>query len=114
MAVKYPAFRKKFPLLVTGGLLALQPFASPFATAAEQFDCQASPTGGWACAPKSSNANVPSRPTHTANSVSAGTGATAAAKPDTKAAPTQVTEAGGRALASVSYTHLTLPTTPYV
>ncbi|NEM46026.1 MAG: LPS-assembly protein LptD, partial [Xanthomonas perforans] len=109
MAVKYPAFRKKFPLLVTGGLLALQPFASPFATAAEQFDCQASPTGGWACAPKTSNAALPSRPTHSANSVSAGAATTAAAaKPDAKAAPTQVTEAGGRALASRSadYSHL--------
>src|SRR5690606_28896832 len=28
MAVKYPAFRKKFPLLVTGSLLALQPVIS--------------------------------------------------------------------------------------
>ncbi|NQD79266.1 LPS-assembly protein LptD [Pseudomonas sp. CrR14] len=108
MAVKYPAFRKKFPLLVTGGLLALQPFASPFATAAEQFDCQASPTGGWACAPKSSAANLPVRPTHSSNAVSAGTAGTAVAKPETKAAPTQVTESGGRALASRSadYSHL--------
>ena len=108
MAVKYPAFRKKFPLLVTGGLLALQPFASPFATAAEQFDCQASPAGGWACAPKSSTANLPIRPTHSTNAVSAGTAGTVAAKPDTKAAPTQVTESGGRALASRSadYSHL--------
>ena len=111
MAVKYPAFRKKFPLLVTGGLLALQPFASPFATAAEQFDCQASPTGGWACAPKSSAANLPVRPSHSSNAVSAGTAGTAGtavAKPETKAAPTQVTESGGRALASRSadYSHL--------
>lgn len=108
MAVKYPAFRKKFPLLVTGGLLALQPFASPFATAAEQFDCQASPTGGWACAPKTSTANLPIRPTHSSNAVSAGTAAAATTKPETKAAPTQVTESGGRALASRSadYSHL--------
>ncbi|MDD1510449.1 LPS-assembly protein LptD [Pseudomonas sp. CNPSo 3701] len=108
MAVKYPAFRKKFPLLVTGGLLALQPFASPFATAAEQFDCQASPTGGWACAPKTSNANVPSRPDHSANSVSSGGSAAPAAAAKGKPQPTLVTEAGGRALASRSadYSHL--------
>ncbi|TBU76382.1 LPS-assembly protein LptD [Phytopseudomonas daroniae] len=108
MAVKYPAFRKKFPLLVTGGLLALQPFASPFATAAEQFDCQASPTGGWACAPKTSTANLPIRPTHSSNALSTGTAAAATGKPETKAAPTQVTESGGRALASRSadYSHL--------
>ncbi|GLX16088.1 LPS-assembly protein LptD [Pseudomonas straminea] len=108
MAVKYPAFRKKFPLLVTGGLLALQPFASPFATAAEQFDCQASPTGGWACAPKTSNANVPSRPDHSANSVSSGGSAAPAAAAKSKPQPTLVTEAGGRALASRSadYSHL--------
>ncbi|HLA31854.1 MAG TPA: hypothetical protein VJ047_12620, partial [Pseudomonas sp.] len=62
MAVKYPRFRKKFPLLVTGGLLALQPLASQFAVAAEQFDCQVSATGGWACAPKTTSAAVPERP----------------------------------------------------
>ncbi|MDX1300544.1 MAG: hypothetical protein R3260_20225, partial [Pseudomonas sp.] len=62
MAVKYPAFRKKFPLLVTSSLLALQPVAIPFAVAAEQYDCQVSATGGWACAPKTSNAALPARP----------------------------------------------------
>src|SRR3990167_6094768 len=62
MAVKYPAFRKKFPLLVTGSLLALQPVAVPFAFAAEQYDCQVSASGGWACAPKASAAALPARP----------------------------------------------------
>ena len=109
MAVRYPAFRKKFPLLVTGGLLALQPFASSFVNAAEQFDCQAS-AGGWACAPKSSNANLPARPTHSTNAVSSGGSATqaAASQADSKPKPTLVTESGGRALASRSadYSHL--------
>jgi LPS-assembly protein len=44
MALKSPAFRRKFPLLVTGGLLALQPLATS-CVAAEQFDCQVS--AGW-------------------------------------------------------------------
>ncbi|WP_424489023.1 hypothetical protein, partial [Pseudomonas sp.] len=30
MALKSPAFRRKFPLLVTGSLLAMQPFATSF------------------------------------------------------------------------------------
>ena len=62
MAVKYPAFRKKFPLLVTGSLLALQPLAVQYSSAAEQYDCQASATGGWACTPKSATAALPARP----------------------------------------------------
>ena len=72
MALKYPAFRKNFPLLVTGSLLALQPLAASFAVAAEQFDCQASASGGWACAPSGSNTEAaPPRPVH---SVAPGTG----------------------------------------
>ncbi|TBU86265.1 LPS-assembly protein LptD [Phytopseudomonas dryadis] len=108
MAVKYPAFRKKFPLLVTGGLLALQPLTGQFATAAEQYDCQVSATGGWACAPKSSNANLPARPVRSGTAVSS-TAGTAATERESKApAPTLVTESGGRALASRSadYSHL--------
>ncbi|TBV07701.1 LPS-assembly protein LptD [Phytopseudomonas dryadis] len=108
MAVKYPAFRKKFPLLVTGGLLALQPLTGQFATAAEQYDCQVSATGGWACAPKSSNANLPARPVRSGTAVSS-TASTAATERESKApAPTLVTESGGRALASRSadYSHL--------
>src|SRR5690606_17764957 len=70
MAVNLPLFRKKFPLLVTGGLLALQPLASSFVVAAEQYDCAASATGGWACSPKSNAAALP-RPQHSANAVSA-------------------------------------------
>lgn len=71
MAVKSPAFRKKFPLLVTGSLLAMQPLAVPFAVAAEQFDCQVSASGGWACAPKNAAAKLPPRPAHSATAVSA-------------------------------------------
>ena len=50
MALTPPLFRRKFPLLVTGSLLALG--STPFLHAAEQFDCQVSASGGWACTPK--------------------------------------------------------------
>ncbi|TXR41138.1 LPS-assembly protein LptD [Ectopseudomonas mendocina] len=107
MAVKYPAFRKKFPLLVTGSLLALQPAFSLQAFAAEQYNCQASPTGGWACAPKSAASALPPRPLHSRDAVSTG-GATSQAVAKQEAAPVLVTESKGRALASRSpdYSHL--------
>ncbi|WP_212631053.1 LPS-assembly protein LptD [Pseudomonas sp. KB-10] len=107
MAVKHPAFRKKFPLLVTGSFLALQPVFSLQSFAAEQYDCQASPTGGWACAPKSAANALPPRPVHSRDAVSSsGTTGEAVAKQD--AAPVLVTESKGRALASRSpdYSHL--------
>lgn len=107
MAVRYPAFRKKFPLLVTGSLLALQPAFSLQSFAAEQYDCQASPTGGWACAPKSAASALPPRPVHSRDAVStSGATSEAVAKQDT--APVLVTESKGRALASRSpdYSHL--------
>jgi LPS-assembly protein len=107
MAVKYPAFRKKFPLLVTGSLLALQPAFSLQSFAAEQYDCQASSTGGWACAPKSTASAQPPRPVHSSNAVSTG-GATSEVAAKQAAAPVLVTESKGRALASRSpdYSHL--------
>ncbi|WP_044871264.1 LPS-assembly protein LptD [Pseudomonas sp. LFM046] len=112
MAVTSPAFRKKFPLLVTGSLLALQPVATSFVVAAEQFDCQASATGGWACAPKANAEKLPPRPVHSAGAVSSTIGAAPqavegqAAGEGSKA--TLVTEAGGKGLASRSadYSHL--------
>lgn len=82
MALKSPAFRRKFPLLVTGGLLALQPLATSYVVAAEQFDCQVSASGGWDCKPKTAS-NLPPRPVHPG-----------AAAPNTDAqAPEQVAEA---------------------
>jgi LPS-assembly protein len=62
MAAKQPVFRKKLPLLVTSGLLAVQPLVAGLVIAADQFNCQASATGGWACSPTSANANLPPRP----------------------------------------------------
>ncbi|WP_405119944.1 LPS-assembly protein LptD [Pseudomonas leptonychotis] len=109
MAVKYPAFRKKFPLLVTGSLLALQPLAVPFAIAADQFDCQVSATGGWACAPKTSNAALPARPVQRDSVASSKTADGRAESGQTKAAQaTLVTESRGKGLASRSadYSHL--------
>ncbi|WAJ38219.1 LPS-assembly protein LptD [Pseudomonas sp. GOM7] len=107
MAVKHPAFRKKFPLLVTGSLLALQPAFSLQTFAAEQYDCSASPSGGWACAPKTAASSLPPRPVHSQSSVSTGTTQTTASAKQ-EAAPTLVTESKGRALASRSadYSHL--------
>jgi LPS-assembly protein len=71
MALKSPAFRKKFPLLVTGSLLAMQPLASQFVVAAEQYDCSVSASGGWDCAPKTPAAALPPRPVHDGSAVSA-------------------------------------------
>ncbi|KJS76471.1 MULTISPECIES: LPS-assembly protein LptD [Stutzerimonas] len=110
MAVKYPAFRKKFPLLVTGGLLALQPVAVPFAFAAEQFACQPDASGGWNCASNEASQTLPPRPVHSGSAVS--TSSTAKSTSSKVQAPTAttklVTESKGRALASRSsdYSHL--------
>ena len=71
MALKSPAFRKKFPLLVTGSLLALQPLATSYVVAAEQFDCSVSASGSWDCAPKTPAAALPPRPVHEGSAVSA-------------------------------------------
>ena len=109
MAVKYPTFRRKCPLLVTGGFLALQPLATHFASAAEQYDCQASASDGWACTPRSASAAVPARPVHSGAAVSVASADGSTAAPAQQAAATRlVTEAGGRALASRSadYSHL--------
>ncbi len=108
MAVKYPAFRKKFPLLVTGSLLALQPAFSLQSFAAEQYDCQASSSGGWACAPKTATSALPPRPQHSRNAVSTSSGAAGETAAKQEAAPALVTESKGRALASRSadYSHL--------
>jgi len=110
MAVKYPAFRKKFPLLVTGGLLALQPVAVPFVFAAEQFACQPDASGGWNCASNEASQTLPPRPVHSGSTVS--TSSTAKSTSRKAQAPTAttklVTESKGRALASRSadYSHL--------
>ncbi|WP_025108655.1 LPS-assembly protein LptD [Pseudomonas sp. H1h] len=110
MALKSPAFRKKFPLLVTGSLLAMQPLASQFVVAAEQYDCAVSATGGWACAPKAPAAALPPRPVHDGSAVSAAGEAPAqnGSTSDTGAKPALVTEAKGRGLKSRSedYSHL--------
>ena len=110
MALKSPAFRKKFPLLVTGSLLAMQPLASQFVVAAEQYDCSVSASGGWACAPKSTAAALPPRPVHDGSAVSA-TGEAATENgsvADTAPKTALVTEAKGRGLKSRSedFSHL--------
>ncbi|MGH8352712.1 MAG: LPS-assembly protein LptD [Pseudomonas sp.] len=111
MAVKSPAFRKKFPLLVTGSLLALQPMATQFVVAAEQYDCQAS-AAGWACAPKADAAALPPRPVHSAGAVSSTVGTVAEKAPGSSAEgaaqTTLVTESRGKGLASRSadFSHL--------
>ncbi|MFT0516517.1 LPS-assembly protein LptD [Pseudomonas faucium] len=107
MALKSPAFRRKFPLLVTGGLLAMQPLATPYAVAAEQFDCQVSASGGWDCKPKSPVNNLPPRPVHEGAALTSGTEAPSA-EAEGGEKPMLVTESKGRGLKSRSedYSHL--------
>ncbi|EXF92189.1 LPS-assembly protein LptD [Pseudomonas fluorescens HK44] len=111
MALKSPAFRKKFPLLVTGSLLALQPLATSFVVAAEQYDCSVSASGAWDCAPKANAAQLPPRPVHEGSAVSSGNESTAessTAGGETANKPVLVTEAKGRVLKSRSadFSHL--------
>ena len=110
MAVKHPAFRKKFPLLVTGSLLALQPLAAPLVVAAEQFACQPGAGGGWNCASDAASTTLPPRPVHSgAASQQTAPAAPSAGKAQRAADTTRlVTESRGRALASRSadYGHL--------
>ncbi|TDV61329.1 LPS-assembly protein LptD [Pseudomonas sp. LP_7_YM] len=113
MALKSPAFRKKFPLLVTGSLLAMQPLATQYVVAAEQYDCSVSATGAWDCSPKTNAAQLPPRPVHDANSVSSNSstanGSTTITENGEVVPKTMlVTEAKGRGLKSRSadYSHL--------
>ncbi|TWI56814.1 LPS-assembly protein [Pseudomonas duriflava] len=109
MAVKSPAFRRKFPLLVTGSLLAFQPMTTLIAApAAQQFNCAPSASGGWACNAEAA-ANSTPRPAHTDSAVSAGrTDTSPQATASTEPKTMLVTESKGRALASRSpdYSHL--------
>ena len=59
MALTPPLFRRKFPLLVTGSLLAVGSASQLYA--AEQFNCQASASGGWSCAQKATSAALADR-----------------------------------------------------
>jgi LPS-assembly protein len=110
MALKSHAFRKKFPLLVTGSLLAMQPLATQFAVAAEQYDCSVSAAGAWDCAPKVNTVQLPPRPVHSVDGISTNgqstpeSGTTVAEK----APVTLVTQAKGFGLKSRSadYSHL--------
>ena len=110
MALKSPAFRKKFPLLVTGSLLAMQPLATSFVVAAEQYDCSVSASGAWDCAPKTNAAQLPPRPVHDASSVSSSssTPTDSGSVAETADKPVLVNEAKGRGLKSRSadYSHL--------
>jgi LPS-assembly protein len=75
MALINSVFRRKFPLLLSGGLLAVHSLTAQQVLAAEQFDCQADASGGWACAPRAGSAALPQRPVARAAAV----GSTAAA-----------------------------------
>ncbi len=105
MALKSPAFRRKFPLLVTGSLLAMQPLIIPHAIAAEQFDCSVSAAGTWDCKPQASTANLPPRPIQDGAMAD---GRSASAEKGKPAANTQVIDSKGRGLKSRSadYSHL--------
>ncbi|CAD5107003.1 LPS-assembly protein LptD [Pseudomonas carbonaria] len=96
--------------MLTGGLLAMHGVAAQQVTAAEQFDCQVSPSGGWACAPKTPAAALPPRPEHSATTVSSSAEKGAAGRDVEKAVPATalVTESKGKGLKSRSadYSHL--------
>ncbi|MEA9996107.1 LPS-assembly protein LptD [Pseudomonas sp. 10B1] len=110
MALKSHAFRKKFPLLVTGSLLAMQPLATPFAVAAEQYDCSVSAAGAWDCAPKVNAVQLPPRPVHSVDGISTNGQSTpdAGSTAGEKVPITLVTQAKGYGLKSRSadYSHL--------
>ena len=110
MALKSPAFRKKFPLLVTGSLLVMQPLATQVVMAAEQFDCQVSAAGSWDCKPKANAAQLPPRPMHDGSSVADGSGTAqgGSSKEGKTVGPVLVTESKGRGLTSRSpdFSHL--------
>lgn len=110
MAVNFPVFRRKFPLLVTGGLLAIQPLASSVAMAADQFTCAPS-AGSWDCSTQQPASALPPRPQHSESAVSAAAPASEGSTSSGAAGaePKQlVTESGGRGLKSRStdYSHL--------
>lgn len=97
--------------MITGGLLAIHSVAAQQVTAAEQFDCQVSPSGGWACAPKTPTAALPPRPAHSASAVSSAAPGTKPAEADgkpTEPATALVSESKGKGLQSRSadYSHL--------
>ena len=94
---------------MTGGLLALQPLATSYVVAAEQFDCQVSASGGWDCKPKTTANNLPPRPVHEGAALSSGGDAQVAeTDADGEPKPVLVTESKGRGLKSRSedYSHL--------
>lgn len=102
MAVKHPLFHRKFPLLVTGSLLALQPMAAPLALAAEQFACQPGAGGGWSCASSERSSALPARPARSA----APAETPAASRPAEAAPERREARAEGAAARSTDYSRL--------
>ena len=101
MAVKYLQWpdRKPSRTFLTGGLFLLHAtFASLVEAAEQQYACQASATGGWACTSSARPASMPPRPNSDPAAYKAADGRNV----------TLVTETKGKALASRSadYSHL--------
>ena len=109
MAAKY-IYRKKFPLLATGALCILQPLLSGSISAAQQYDCKVSASGGWACSTQESQAARPPRPEPlvSASSSSAEKTPTVATKKPAAQPAESVSDSRGKALASRStdFSHL--------
>lgn len=107
MAAQKTAFRKKFPLLMTGVLL---PLASTQVFSADQFNCQVGAGGAWNCQTQEPAAKLPPRPQHSEKAVSAPSADAAVAQSADEGAeqPTRVKDSGGQALASRSadFSHL--------
>ena len=111
MAAKY-IYRKKLPLLATGALCILQPLFSSSIVAAQQYDCKASVSGGWACSTQDSIAAQPPRPEQVLATDSTDTAAasvtTGGKTASTAKQPVSVSDSRGKGLASRSddFSHL--------
>ncbi|SEC74640.1 LPS-assembly protein [Pseudomonas proteolytica] len=109
MALKSPAFRRKFPLLVTGSLLAMQPFATSFVVAAEQYDCSVSASGAWDCGAESQRSPLPPRPVHDGSAVSSANGTPQGEAAGTEAVPQTTLVTESRAVAALAQRRLQPP-----
>ena len=105
MAAKY-IYRKKFPLLATGALCILQPLLSSSNAVAQQYDCQATTSGGWACNTQESAVTLPQRPDNATVIAPQQKSTTRAAAKPKEAVP--ATKSKGTALAyrSADFSHL--------
>lgn len=108
MAAKY-IIHKKLPIIAIGALCILQPLLMTNIAAAQQYDCQASADGGWACSTLEAQTALPPRPEQpVAHTTAQQPSQAKPAKPQATAQSTSVRDSRGKALASRSeqFSHL--------